>query len=695
MSDLFIPGEFSEHSLRRFVQQANGLDGSWKDNTTIIDNLYNKYISCNNRQTSVLLYYMISLHILYEFYKLGEMRSTYHATIKTHFQHITEIEEKNDNPFCGLFKGLMKIESLDILDGLNEICGSIDKIKKSCIFEKNMNIFFTNDPLFGVQLITKKLSFDFFLDYKIKNLVVVQDENIKVIFHTVTGTEKCFINFTSDIHYFLTFSERVTDILLCDNDLKNFGIFFHVILSSVQKDDKSLMQKYIDKMSCICSKIKTVTSVIFTEQVFDKAISDRALYTTYRFVNMRKFLEIVNKPIIQSDIDLSQMTRSLTELYESFEKHDIVLFRVKGTPWRKICATLSYFGKNSFSEIFSDIYKMILDYYYDESKSTNWFIDQFCLYIAYFYMSQNSNVECSIGSMWKIIQNQQTWFDGNCKWQLQEKYKLESSLSENRKEYIKKIFIYWNKGIENAPGVVKKCVNSWISKNPNYQVILIDDKVLEDDENGIVSLKKLNEFIPSLSTKSMCIQSFSDILRLYLLKTHGGFWIDSTVFCNIPLDFWIEEYITGDFWAFTYPGGTRVIDTWFLYSSQNSVILDSWIDRVKPFWGSREKTDDYFWIHNLFTDLISSDEHASKLFFNCKLMRCEQPSYLDHVHHQHKHILDFLNDDVKFHIDNLRAPVYKLTWKFDHLKKTCEYKDSLLHYLFKRNYYTEEENCDI
>jgi mannosyltransferase OCH1-like enzyme len=39
---------------------------------------------------------------------------------------------------------------------------------------------------------------------------------------------------------------------------------------------------------------------------------------------------------------------------------------------------------------------------------------------------------------------------------------------------IKTIFILWFQGFDNAPIIVKKCVDSWKHYNPDWNIILLD-----------------------------------------------------------------------------------------------------------------------------------------------------------------------------------------------------------------------------
>ena len=40
---------------------------------------------------------------------------------------------------------------------------------------------------------------------------------------------------------------------------------------------------------------------------------------------------------------------------------------------------------------------------------------------------------------------------------------------------IKKIFIYWSQSFKKAPLVVNRCLLNWKLKNPNWQIVVLDD----------------------------------------------------------------------------------------------------------------------------------------------------------------------------------------------------------------------------
>lgn len=101
------------------------------------------------------------------------------------------------------------------------------------------------------------------------------------------------------------------------------------------------------------------------------------------------------------------------------------------------------------------------------------------------------------------------------------------------------IFVYWNKGFENLPEVVRICLDQ-VKKfyGDEYDIHLIDDNNVKD---YIVLDEKIWEYYKN---KKISIQTFSDILRVNLLYKYGGCWFDSTLLMlnRFPLKEMILKY---------------------------------------------------------------------------------------------------------------------------------------------------------
>lgn len=114
---------------------------------------------------------------------------------------------------------------------------------------------------------------------------------------------------------------------------------------------------------------------------------------------------------------------------------------------------------------------------------------------------------------------------------LVKKYKRESKSSEisinnNNKKHLQKfpIWICWFQGIENAPEIVKICLQS------------LKENISSDSEIHIITFDNLEQYveIPQYIVKKrekgiITLTQYSDIIRFALLSKYGGFWLDSTV----------------------------------------------------------------------------------------------------------------------------------------------------------------------
>ena len=235
----------------------------------------------------------------------------------------------------------------------------------------------------------------------------------------------------------------------------------------------------------------------------------------------------------------------------------------------------------------------------------------------------------------------------------------------------KVIFIYWAQKFINAPTVVKKCLLSWKLKNPTWEIIELNDDNLSEYIN-------IEEEIPDIQKKNITKTSYSDIIRIFLLAKHGGCWCDATIFCNQSLDIWLNKNISTNFFGFELKSD-RMLSSWFLYSEKHNYIIQKWKRNVIEYvnninilgtnivhtslniW-NKDKYDHkhYFWFHYLFGDLYNSDNKFKELWDSTPKISANGPHYI-----QKQGLLNKLSDKVKNHIDNVKTPLYKLTYRYD------------------------------
>jgi len=247
-------------------------------------------------------------------------------------------------------------------------------------------------------------------------------------------------------------------------------------------------------------------------------------------------------------------------------------------------------------------------------------------------------------------------------------------------EFPKTIWFLWLQGIEAAPFIVKKCYESWIKHNSTWNVILLNENNLAD--------------YCLIKFPNIAAQAQSDIIRINLLATHGGIWVDATCFCVQPLDAWIGGYMATGFFAFNKPGPDRLISSWFMACNKNNYIATVYQKEVNGYWETNKglrltensnwkflgdylaKRDTkiwfgffithllsiypYFWFHYLFEKIYRSYNKVKEIWDKTAKISADLPHAL-----QFSGLLNPINEEIKENIDNKITPVYKLTWKYD------------------------------
>lgn len=216
----------------------------------------------------------------------------------------------------------------------------------------------------------------------------------------------------------------------------------------------------------------------------------------------------------------------------------------------------------------------------------------------------------------------------------------------------KVIFIYWAQKFINAPMVVKKCLLSWKLKNPAWEIIELNDDNLSEYIN-------IEEEIPNIQKKNITKTSYSDIVRIFLLAKYGGCWCDATTFCNQSLDIWLNKNTLTGFFGFELKVD-RMLSSWFLYSEKNNYIIQKWKEKTILYWKNHNKMHHYYWFHYLFRDLYNSDNKFKELWDSTPKISANGPHYI-----QQQGLLNKLSDKVTNHINEIKTPLYKLTYKYN------------------------------
>ena len=211
------------------------------------------------------------------------------------------------------------------------------------------------------------------------------------------------------------------------------------------------------------------------------------------------------------------------------------------------------------------------------------------------------------------------------------------------------IWILWLQGWQAAPRVAHACLSSWQKYNPDWEI-----RAVSFDE-----IRFLIE-LPDLSGAKITPASFSDLVRLYLLKEYGGIWVDATVLCRRPLDSWIWPFLTEGFFAFSKPCEGRELSSWFLAAERPChPVVSAWHECVRTYWRHRSQAHDYFWVHHLFASLCASNVDVKQRWDRVPKCSAIPPHRAQALGLDHDHV------EALTELENESSPVLKLTHRID------------------------------
>jgi len=252
----------------------------------------------------------------------------------------------------------------------------------------------------------------------------------------------------------------------------------------------------------------------------------------------------------------------------------------------------------------------------------------------------------------------------------------------------RKLWIMWLQGLDEAPFVVKKCIESWKLHNDTWDIVILTEQNL----NQVVQLAISPDRLAQLSRTKR-----SNLIRMNLLSEHGGVWADATTYCMKPLDDWIDEASTSGFFAFSNPSETRILGNWFLASHPGNYLVGRMNREQTSFFGDNQFRNDslpgrailfvlrklfnrniksttywlspivirffrvypYFIFHYIFAKVVADDVECDRIWERTPKMSADGPHLIHHMGHLSrldvKKMERLVNDD---------APLYKLSWKF-------------------------------
>lgn len=182
------------------------------------------------------------------------------------------------------------------------------------------------------------------------------------------------------------------------------------------------------------------------------------------------------------------------------------------------------------------------------------------------------------------------------------KYVLEQPLQPagGTNPFPGKVWVCWLQGIEQAPPVVKKCVESiYRHAGGTEKVVLLS----EENMNDYIQMPP--DLLEKWKKGIISNTHFSDLFRLALLVEYGGVWIDSTSYLTEDLP---DYVLNADLFCFKAgPIAKIVASNWFFAAKPHHEILEKTRNLLYEYWRKENRLVGYSIFHPFFTMAVESN----------------------------------------------------------------------------------------
>lgn len=158
-------------------------------------------------------------------------------------------------------------------------------------------------------------------------------------------------------------------------------------------------------------------------------------------------------------------------------------------------------------------------------------------------------------------------------------------------------FVFWWQGEENAPEIVKACINS-IKKNHRGKVVVLS-------ERNYLNYSNIPDYVvQKMKQGKMSLTHFSDILRYNLLYNWGGAWIDATCLLTKPIP---EKCYSADYYSLKSIFSESMGFCWtdfYMHIKQGHVMAKRMLGFFYTYWAEHNCLLTYLlvdcWVSNLY-----------------------------------------------------------------------------------------------
>ncbi|MGN0316877.1 MAG: capsular polysaccharide synthesis protein [Lachnospira sp.] len=215
------------------------------------------------------------------------------------------------------------------------------------------------------------------------------------------------------------------------------------------------------------------------------------------------------------------------------------------------------------------------------------------------------------------------------------------------------IWVSWMQGYDQAPVIVKKCIDSIrnstshpvkvITKDNIKDFVYIPDYIMDKYEKGLITNAQ-----------------FSDILRMSLLSQNGGLWIDATIFIPnaIPEDVFKKKFYTCKRKPVISNYVSQYRWTSFLNGCQKGCIVQKVMaDLFLSYWKENDYLIDYLLVDYFMMVVYRNIDEAKTLIDDLEYNN----SLIDEL--QSRMDLEFNDEEYNSLVDQEETYLFKLSWR--------------------------------
>lgn len=218
------------------------------------------------------------------------------------------------------------------------------------------------------------------------------------------------------------------------------------------------------------------------------------------------------------------------------------------------------------------------------------------------------------------------------------------------------IWIFWKQGMGQAPKLIQKCFESVCRNKPkDFDIVLLADNNLND-------YIQLPDFIWEKYKKGYITTThLSDIVRLELLCTYGGCWIDATVFCSGAIPDYMVNREMFLFKASMMDNVVLKMSSWWLTAEKSNRLVHATRKVLYSFWKHEDSIRNYYIFHTIMSKLIDEDSLCKNIFYNIPYFNNGNPHVL-----YSKMSVEF--DEEEWRIIKDISAIHKLSYKRRYLQ---------------------------